>query len=189
MPHHELISKPGRRYFCHCMGRGAIGIALSHLSILKDAYDSGYNTIWVMEDDIQVIQNPHRISSLIEALDSLVGRQHWDILFTDQNTKDQNGNYIICRSYAPRPNFSPSIPARFARVQEVGSEFRRIGARYGTYSMIIGRSGIKKLLDYFYRYGIFLPVDMDYCMPDGISLYTVTNDVVSTLPQALSDNR
>jgi GR25 family glycosyltransferase involved in LPS biosynthesis len=170
------------------MARGPIGIVLSHLSVLKDAYDSGYNTIWVMEDDVQVIQNPHLISSLIEELDGLVGRKHWDILFTDQDIKDKKGNYIICRSYAPRPNFSPSDPARFARTQKVGSKFRKIGARYGAQSMIINRSGMKKLLDFFYRYDIFLPYDMDFCMPDGIALYTVIEDVVSNLPQALSDN-
>ncbi|MFI5334690.1 MAG: hypothetical protein ACHQT8_05960 [Chlamydiales bacterium] len=31
---------------------------LSHLSILQDAFDSGYETIWVMEDDIEVVRNP-----------------------------------------------------------------------------------------------------------------------------------
>lgn len=30
---------------------------LSHLSVLKDALDSGYETIWVMEDDIHIIQD------------------------------------------------------------------------------------------------------------------------------------
>src|SRR5688572_1576179 len=37
---HEHVYKVGRTYFCHCLSLGAIGIALSHLSILQDAYDS-----------------------------------------------------------------------------------------------------------------------------------------------------
>ena len=152
-PHHELIATPNRNYFYYPLGKGELGCLLSHLSILKDAYDAGYNTIWVMEDDIQVIQNPHLISSLIKKLNGLVGKNSWDILFTDQDTKDKNGNYVICRSYAPRPNFSPADPERFARTQEVGSKFRKVGARYGAYSIIINRCGIKKLLDFFYRYG------------------------------------
>lgn len=57
-PFHEPIHTIGWTYFCHCLSRGAIGIVLSHLSILKDAYDRGFETIWVMEDDIDIIKNP-----------------------------------------------------------------------------------------------------------------------------------
>ena len=42
MPHHEVMTVEGRNYFCHCMARGPIGIVLSHLSVLKDAYDAGH---------------------------------------------------------------------------------------------------------------------------------------------------
>jgi len=188
--HHEPISTPNRNYFCHKMSRGPIGILLSHLSILKDAYDSGYKIIWVMEDDIRVIQNPHIISSLIEELNRAVGTNNWDILFTDQDTKNNKGEYIICRSYAPRPNFSPAQPEKFAAPPyNVTSNIRKITARYGAYSMVISRAGMKKLLDFFRRYNLFLPYDMDFCMPNDIQLYAVTKDIVSTIPNALSDNR
>ncbi len=86
-PHHEKIQNYNQTYFCHCMSRGAIGIVLSHLSILQDAYDSGYETIWVMEDDIEVIRDPHELSDLIERLDRKVGEDNWDILFTDRDTR------------------------------------------------------------------------------------------------------
>ncbi|NGX26897.1 MAG: hypothetical protein K940chlam6_00823, partial [Chlamydiae bacterium] len=69
---HELIQNYDRTYFCHCMSRGAMGIVLSHLSILKDAYESGYETIWVMEDDIEVLQDPTILSDLIDQLDGAV---------------------------------------------------------------------------------------------------------------------
>ena len=74
-PQHEMVQQLGRTYFCHCMSRGAIGIVLSHLSVLQDAYDSGYETIWVIEDDIQVIQDPRLLSSLIDELDATVGKK------------------------------------------------------------------------------------------------------------------
>lgn len=187
-PHHEIMSVMGRNYFRHCMSRGAVAIALSHLSVLQDAYNSGYNTIWVMEDDIQIIQNPHYISGLIDTLDALVGKNGWDILFTDQDTKNQKGVYVPCTGFARRPNFSPSNPARFAARQNVGKDFRKIGARYGAYSMIVRRSGMKKILDFIKRYQIFLPYDMEFYLPNDIQLFTVLNDVVSTQPNALSDN-
>jgi len=187
-PHHEVLQVPGQTYFCHCMARGPIGIVLSHLSVLQDAYDSGYETIWVMEDDIQILQDPHLISRLITRLDSFVGRKNWDILFTDRDTKDQNGNYVPCLGYAYRPNYYPPNPERFAKRTPLGNDFMKIGARYGTYSMIVRRQGMKKILDFIKGHQIFLPFDMDFYQIPTVNIYTVINDVVSTQPQALSDN-
>ena len=182
MPYHEVMNVEGRTYFCHCMSRGAIGIVLSHLSVLQDAYDSGYKTIWVMEDDIEVIQNPHVLSDLIDKLNSFTGKKNegWDILFTDQDTKNQNGEYVPCLGHARRPNYIPNKPERFASRISVKNTFRKIGARYGAYSMIVSRSGMKKILNYFKTYGIFLPYHMDFYLPNDISMYAVISDVVST---------
>ena len=187
-PFHEIMQANNKNYFCHCMSRGAIGIVLSHLSVLQDAYDSGYETIWVMEDDIEVIRNPLILSDLIEELDILVGKEGWDILFTDQDTKGQDERYVLCLSYAQRPNFSPLNPEKFSRRYNISPNLRYIGARYGTYSMIVRRSGIKKILNFIKSYSLFLPFDLEYTQPEQIRLFTVIDDVVSTLPTALSDN-
>jgi GR25 family glycosyltransferase involved in LPS biosynthesis len=185
---HEIVQVPEKNYFAHCMSRGAIGIVLSHLSILQDAYDSNYETIWVMEDDIEVIRDPAILPGLIDELDRLVGKEGWDILFTDPDTKSQQGNYVPCTAYAWRPNFSPANPDRFVQKTNISESLRKVGARYGAYSMIVRRSGMKKLLQFFKNYKIFLPFDMDYTVLNDIRLFTTTYDVVSTLPQALSDN-
>lgn len=188
IPYHELMQPGSKKYFCHGMSRGAIGIALSHLSILQDAYDSGYKTIWVMEDDIAVIRNPLILSDLIEELDLLEGKEGWDILFTDRDTKGQDGRYVMCYSYARKPTFSPSDPEKFSRRYNISSNLRYIGARYGAYSMIVRRSGMRKILNFIKTYGLFLPIDMEYTQPEQMRLFTVNDDVVSTLPTALSDN-
>lgn len=187
-PQHEVVNAIGKNYFCHCMSKGAIGIVLSHLSILQDAYDSGYETIWVMEDDIKIVQDPQILPFLIDRLDALVGREGWDLLFTDRDTLNNQGNPVPCTAFAWRPNFTPRNPLKFGLREDVGSDFRRIGARYGAYSMIVRRSGIKKLLDFFKNYQIFLPYDMDFTLPNNIQLYTVLQDVVTTQPGAPSDN-
>jgi GR25 family glycosyltransferase involved in LPS biosynthesis len=187
VPLHENM-KFGKKYFSHCFSRGALGIVLSHLSVLQDAYDSGYKTIWVMEDDIEVIKNPQKLSKLIKQLDSLVGKKNWDILFTDPDTKGQDGQYVPCLSYAPRPNYTPQNPSRFSTRTDVNSVFKKIGARYGAYSMIVRRSGIRKILNFIKTYDIFLPYDMEFYLPNDINMYSLKYDVVSTLPKALSDN-
>ncbi|NGX47393.1 MAG: hypothetical protein K1000chlam3_00766 [Chlamydiae bacterium] len=186
--HDEFIQKYGRTYFCHCMSRGSIGIVLSHLSILKDAYDSGYETIWVMEDDIDVVRDPTIIPDLIDQCDALFGHDGWDILFTDRDTKDRNGNYIPCIGYAKRPNFTPINAQQYFYEESINANFRRIGARYGAYSMILRRSGIEKILNFLLVNQVFLPYDMEFYLPHGIILYTVQNDVVSTDRHSGSDN-
>jgi GR25 family glycosyltransferase involved in LPS biosynthesis len=188
-PVHEKMNVPGRSYFSHCMSLGAIGCALSHISVLKDALDSKYKTIWLMEDDIQIKRNPHLISKYISKLDALVGKKGWDMLFTDQDTiSNATGNYIPCRSVARRPNFSPEHPERFAQRQNVDKRFRKIGTRYGMYSVIIRRSGMKKIFNFIQKYKIFLPIDMDFCLPSDMRIFTVRNDIVSTQRYAPSDN-
>ena len=185
---HELIQNYDRTYFCHCMSRGAMGIVLSHLSILKDAYESGYETIWVMEDDIEVLQDPTILSGLIDQLDGAVRHDGWDVLFTDRDTKDRNGNYVCCKSIAKRPNYSSEENKIFYNSNNLNKQFRKLGLRYGAYSMIIRRSGMEKLLNFYKTHQIFLPYDMDYYFAKNIKMFTVLNDVISTDIHASSDN-
>ncbi|MGB7978584.1 MAG: glycosyltransferase family 25 protein [Chlamydiales bacterium] len=188
-PSHEIIQNYGQTYFCHCMARGTIGIALSHISVLQDAYDSGYETIWVMEDDIDVLSDPRVIPDLIDELDQAVGKDNWDVLFTDVDIRDQYGNHKGTIWGARRPDYAVfSSENDFTENRRLNDHFRKIGARYGATSMIIRRSGVKKLLRFFGAHSIFLPYDLDYIYPRNIKLYTVLQDIVSNLPNALSDN-
>ena len=142
-----------------------------------------------MEDDIFVVQDPRTISDLIDALDNSVGKKGWDMLFTDQDTiSNETGQYVPCRGCARRPNYTPENPGQFAARTDISKDFRRIGARYGLYSFIIRRSGIKKILDFVKEHKIFLPIDMDFCFASHIKIYTVRKDVVSTQRYAQSDN-
>jgi GR25 family glycosyltransferase involved in LPS biosynthesis len=185
-PSHEIIQNYGQTYFCHCMARGAIGCVLSHLSILQDAYDCEYETIWIMEDDIELLSDPRKLPDLIDELDKLVGKGNWDVLFTDRDTRHTDGNYSITYCPTRRPDFSGTN--NYAMKEEISSDFRQIGARYGSYSMILRQSGIRKLLQFFKAHQIFLPYDLEYILPQGIKLFTVTQNVVASLPKAPSDN-
>lgn len=188
-PSHETIQSYGLTYFCHCMARGTIGIALSHISVLQDAYDAGYETIWVMEDDIQVVRDPRILSELIDKLDALVGYGGWDVLFTDRDIKDVHGNYVSTYWAGKRPDYIVNTSKNnYAMRSEISPDFRTIGARSGAHSMILRRSGIQKLLQFFKAHQIFFPYDMEYILPPGIKLFTVLQDVVSNTPNAPSDN-
>lgn len=182
----EVMSEPGVSYYCHSMSRGAIGCVLSHLSVLQDAYDSGYETIWVMEDDIRVVSNPHELSSIIRTLDQL--EPGWDVFFTDDETKGSDGNRVYCGWIRPRPNFDYRSHAYYVERRSVNSDIVKLGLRFGAYSMIIRRSGMKKLLDHFKAYNIYFPYDMEYFFPHDIKLYACKRDIVTTIAGAISDN-
>ncbi len=187
-PVHEPIAKVDRIYFRHCMALGSIGCILSHLSVLQDAYDSGYETIWVMEDDIEIIQDPHLISDRIDELDQLVGENGWDILFTDRDTKNTDGEYVPTIYFSWRPNYTIPDSWRIPQQKEISENLRELGARYGSYSMILRRSGIRKILFFLKCHNLFLPYDLEYTQPNNMRLFTVLDDIVSTKPQAATDN-
>ena len=183
----EPIDKEGEIYFSLSLRRGAIGCILSHLSVLQDAYDSGYKTIWVMEDDVEVLKDIKSIPQLIRKLSLL--DPDWDVLYTDPDTKDFKGCYVLCRSIAARPNFDIQPLSDFRKCfYPINSELSRTGMRYGTYSMILRRPGIKKILDYFKSYHIFLPYDMDIWNTPGLKMYCPHQAIVSHRPGSITDN-
>ncbi len=185
---HEKIGKVGEIYFCHCTARGTIGIQLSHLSVLQDAYDSGYQTIWVMEDDIEVVSDPRQIPDLIKELDRIVGKDNWDILATDRDIRDQWGNDVPSAGMAVVPNFHPINLRQYFIKRDISNNLRQVGSRFGATSLVYRRSGLKKILDFVKSYKIFLPYDMVNYLPSGIKFYTVKKNVVTNLAKSLSDN-
>lgn len=128
---YEVMKEEGVTYYCHSLSRGAIGCFLSHLSILQDAYDSGYQTIWVIEDDIRAVSNPLELSSLVAKLDTLVG-DDWDVLFTDTEIKSAQGNPVPCTVIRPKPNFQVQ-PLEYYSNRYTIQDFVKIGMRFGSH--------------------------------------------------------
>lgn len=188
---HEYMKHYGKTYFVHCMPLGAIGCSLSHISVLQDAYDSNYETIWVMEDDIEALENPRRLSDLIDELDTLVGYGNWDVLFTDRDYRTNIGEYLPAYGAAKRPDMDCSQKERFKNTYtqtiQISDHFRKISARFGTASMIIRRSGIIKLLEFWKTRNIYLPCDLENYLPKGIQRYGLTFDLVTNMLDSLSD--
>jgi len=183
----EIIDQLGTPTFCEEMSRKQLGIIVSHLSVLQDAYESGYETIWVMEDDVEVIQNPRVLSGLIDELDGFV--RDWDLLYTDIESKDRRGKLVPRFAITPRPNFPRQRLAYYSRRKRLSSNFTEIGMRYGSYSMIIRRSGIKKILNHFEKYRIYLPYDLDLYLVPELKQISCTHEVVSHMSKGLLAKR
>jgi len=192
VPSNDFMAEEGKTYFAHCAARGTIGCSLSHLCVLKDAYDSGYETVWVLEDDVVAVQDPRILPDLIEKLDTLVGKDGWDILFTDMGPRANDGTRILSYGAAKRPDINRTKEERFSEkfttTTIISEDFEKTSSRFGAYSMIIRRSGIKKLLDFFAKHQIFHPYDLEYYLPEGIRLYSLRYDLITNLIGALTDN-
>jgi GR25 family glycosyltransferase involved in LPS biosynthesis len=181
----------GNTVFCSWMTQGAIGCYLSHISVLQDAYDSGYQTVWIMEDDISVDQNPNVLSDYITKLDSLVGKEGWDILYTDNRTKEDGlfvKNIKEDSTLFWRPDMDLSDHKSFLERNSLNDDFMQIGSRMGTYSMLVRRSGMRKILDHVKAHRMFLPYDHEIAIIPNMRLYNIRSSPISFLEFA-SDNK
>jgi hypothetical protein len=180
----------GKAVFSGWTVKGTIGCSLAHLSALKDAYDSGYETIWIMEDDIVVKKDPHTLSDLIDELDALVGVNEWDVLYTDfdylvvDKTKDLQSQIPLM--------WRPDMPYRdiqfLAEHFDVSEKFMKIGSRMRAHSIIYRRSGIEKILAFYKDHDNFLPYDNELALIPGIKMYVVKEPIV-TFHEVSSDTR
>lgn len=188
-PEFDFLRKScyGKTYFSRWMSHGAVGVALSNLSILQDAYDAGYKTIWILEDDFHVVANPHQLSDLIDKLDQLVGTENWDILFTDDDGPDVDLQGRMW--FLDRPDNGSFDISQCARRKRISSDFVKVGCRSGLYSTIIRRSGMKKILDFEKERGLYIPYDNELALVPGINMYQLSYKIMYYLKESPSDIR
>jgi GR25 family glycosyltransferase involved in LPS biosynthesis/predicted O-methyltransferase YrrM len=176
----------GQPILSEWMGPGQLGCALSHLSILQDAYDSGYETIWVLEDDVDIKQDPHLLTHWIKNLDHLT-QGEWDILYTDATDVDSEPLDADSRWWMWRPDqhlYDMQVPPRR---KNLTSDFIEIGSRSKTHSLIIRRSGMKKLLTHLKDHHLYLPIDHEIAFSPEIKLYATASNLISLLDTSPSD--
>lgn len=167
---------------------GAIGCFMSHLSIIKNAYESGLERIWILEDDFKVIENPHNLSLLIEKLNQIVGNNGWDILYTDFDNKDAPMYYGINNFKSELKGLDlawfwrPDIPIdqfKICHRELISDDFIKVGSRMRAHSYIINRTGMKKIVEFYKRKGLFTPYDHELALIPDLNLYSLIYDVVS----------
>ena len=163
---------------------GAIGCALSHLSCLQDAFDRGLETVWILEDDFTVFQNPRYLTYFMGKLDQIVGKEGWDLLYTDNHHifPLREGKY-----FHVRPDRLPILHAYENFL--VGDDFIQINGRAELHSTLYRRCGMKKILEYFHHFGIFHPIDIElYSIPD-LRMYNLRSEIVGHGGSTQSDTR
>lgn len=164
----------GSAIFYPRMSHGAVGTALSHLSVLQNAYDAHFQAVWVLEDDATIQKDPRSLSKYMEKLDQFAGCDGWDILYTDDVTHFE--------PFTPGTIWRPDMPdidfAPFYEYSAAGDDFYRIGGRCQAHSYIIRQSGIEKILDFAFHHGLYLPYDVEIAFVPEIRFFNLKHNVV-----------
>lgn len=157
---------------------GHTGCLLSHLSVIKDAFDRGFNTIWIMEDDLEFVENVQQISTFfLPCLTSI--DPHWDVFYTDTDTRNQKGEHVQALALDPRPDQRLNPLPYYLYRHNVHKDIMRIGQRYGMYSVILSRSGIKKIIRYLSHVHLWTSIDIDIHYVPTIREYASTRDLIT----------
>lgn len=156
---------------------GQICCLLSHLSVIKSAYDRGFQCIWVCEDDIDIVEDPHQLSFILLNLYCI--DFYWDILYTDIDTKGNNGIRVQSLMSDFRPD-QENEPIEYYRQRiRINDDISEIKQRFGAYSMIISRNGMEKILRYFTSLYLWTAYDIDIHYIPNIKQYSMNRDIVT----------
>lgn len=162
--------------------RGAIGCFLSHVSVFLDSYERKLNCVWICEDDIDFIENPHQMPDLLKKLTEI--DPDWDVLYTDPDTRIPEC-YHWKETVLPnmQSDFRPDqvhLPMEYYLTKHVIDEnFTRIGQRFGLYSYFVSKKGIQKLVHYFLHVFIWTEIDRDIHYVPDIREYALNKNVIS----------
>lgn len=157
--------------------KGALGCLLSHISVIKDAYERDFEIIWIMEDDVVFIEDVKLIPNLLEKLFDI--DPDWDIFYTDIDSKDKKGNYIKSVSSDFRPDRMHYPLKYYINRIVIDDDIMKIGQRFGMYSLFVSRKGIEKILNYFTHVYLWTAIDIDIHYIPGIREYSARKDIVS----------
>lgn len=159
------------------LSAGEFGCLLSHLSVIKDAYERGFNCIWVCEDDIDILRKVSRLPKLLRRLARI--DKNWDVFYTDIDTKNAEGVRVPSVDADFRPDFHYKAPRYYLERSLVDSEIMSIRQRFGMYSFFLSRQGMKKILHYFTHVYLWSAVDIDLHYVPHLRQYSTTKDYVS----------
>ncbi len=157
---------------------GPIGCMMSHLSVIRDAYEKGYNCVWILEDDAAFLEDIHEIPELISELTAY--DPQWDILFTDQNFRNENG-YTPFYGLDPRPHQPLEHLSYYSERKKISDHLMQIHSRYATTSILWSRKGLEKATHFYSTHYMWTAIDIDMHTIPGLREYASTSDIVSNL--------
>ena len=161
------------------LGPGKIGCVLSHLSIIQDGYERGFNYIWILQDDIDILGDLTKIDTYIQEITEL--DPEWGLLFTDLDMKQyiKPEKALQACSLGPHAGRTKNSLQWFMQRNNLNDTFQEIRLRYGFHSVVISRKGMELILDYYKHTQILAPFDVDIHFIPKLHKYGLRTPLVS----------
>jgi len=160
--------------------KGKVGCILSHLSIIQDAYDRGFENIWILQDDIDILRDPKLIDEYVDQLSEIDPK--WDLLYTDldmrQYENPEKPLKALCITGATRDNQKPHSESWYLQRYNINEDFQRIRLRYGFHSVILSRRSMEKILYYFKHVELQTCFDIDVDFVPEINQYGLRDPII-----------
>ncbi len=183
----ELKSQGKKFVYSKINTKGHLGAAYSHLTILKDAIESDYKNVLILEDDFQIEGDLNLIHQLIKEADERLADGYWDIIFLDNwHILENQGIVSLYKKPYLYPNGVSYDLNMKRRVFSISKHLNLIQSRYGLYSMVLSKNGARKLYNYFKANKLFYPIDAEINNIPGIVLLEVKNHLI-TCDRSISD--
>lgn len=157
--------------------KGQVGCILSHLSCLKNGLDQNANIIWICEDDILILKNPHILPYYLKELQNY--DPEWDVLYTDANTRNYQGKIIPSVDFDINPEIDNQEEIKKRQKSHVSNKLSLINQRFGNYSYIVSKKGMKKILRYYSQYYLYAAYDIDIHYIPEIREYCTNQEIVT----------
>jgi GR25 family glycosyltransferase involved in LPS biosynthesis len=168
-------------YYKQNISAAQVGCMLSHLSTIKDAYDRGFETIWILEDDAEIQGNLQLLFEDLSALKKMV--PNWDVFYTNpglNNIKPTFYGHFLQDRIDPRPDQRMNKLSTYLDRSPLNKHMFKTGLRWGAYSMFISRHGMELILNYFSHVYFWSPYDLDIHYIPTIQEFSSTESIVST---------
>jgi GR25 family glycosyltransferase involved in LPS biosynthesis len=147
------------------LGPGRIGCFLSHLSVLKNAADRGFDRILVLEDDAEFTAPMQEVSGYVEKLTK--HDPDWDILYLDNWSMETRG---LTQRFERSDSTMLEIIMK-PKEALLSSNFFRTYYRHDLHGYVVSKKGIQKLLNHFMKRPFQLAIDVEMNHIDEIRMY------------------
>ena len=172
-------------YFHKKMSLVDIRDALTHLSIINNALKNGYETIWIMDEDVQIRCLPQEVLRCVKIANEQ--NQDWGLLYTDEGTRNESGKVLHRHKLFRRPDIPFDMDAMYLDrilLDEKPFDFTadsnfHVGLLVGAHSYLLNRHGMETILNYYKANKIFIPYEMEIQVIPGIVPYRTQEPLVS----------
>lgn len=161
--------------------KGKLGCILTHLSALQDSYDRGYQCVWILQDDIEVLGDPRLIDGYIDQLNLL--DPDWGLLFTDLDMRQYENPSRPWKadgiSKCARHDQKAMPEAWYHERDDISKDFQTIRSRWGFHSVVVSRRGMEQILNYFKHVRIHTTFDADIHFVPDLKKYGLKTPLIS----------